>query len=83
MRALLSVFVTLLILIAIAGIGAGVAVVILASRAKGSGAGDVILAIVYGSVPFAIGTVALGSVSICMAIDLTGRQQVDAIERRK
>lgn len=81
MRGILSVFVSILAVIALLGLGLGVFVV---SKAAGVASADplgFVLALVYGSIPFAIGTIALGAVAVVSAVDKSASDQTAAINR--
>lgn len=74
MRVILSI-------IAILGIGGGILVVGAVMKTPGSGPLGFVLAFVYGSIPFAIGTVALGALAVVLAIERAADDQVGAVNR--
>jgi hypothetical protein len=73
--------VVVLAVIAVAGCGFGVWMVASVAAAPHTGELDVVIALAYGSVPFAIGTIALGAVAIALAIQRAARDQVHAVDR--
>lgn len=81
MRLLLAVFSSLLLLIALAGIGIGIAVVGAASGGVGSGGARVglLAAVEFSTIPFLIGTIALGCLAIVFAVESSKDQQIAAI----
>jgi hypothetical protein len=68
-------------MIATLGLGAGTWMVVAAMMAPHPDPGGVITALAVGSIPFAIGTVALGAVAIVLAIERAAREQIAAIHR--
>ena len=80
-KILLSIFTAVLLVIALLGIGAGIITVMVVAKTPGASALGTVGALVYGSIPFAIGTVALGAAAIVGAIDQASRDQVAAINR--
>lgn len=68
-------------MIATLGLGAGAWMVVAAMMAPHPDPGGVITALAVGSIPFAIGTVALGAVAIVLAIERAARAQIAAIHR--
>lgn len=68
-------------MIATLGLGAGTWMIVMALTVPHPDAGGVITALAVGSIPFAIGTVALGAVAIVLAIERVARAQLAAINR--
>lgn len=81
MRILIAILTALLIVIALLGLGAGLFTVAAAADAARRDPLGFAVALVYGSIPFAIGTIALGAVAIVGAIQHASREQVMAINR--
>jgi hypothetical protein len=71
----------ILAMIATLGIGAGIWTVVSVVSAPRTDALSLVAALAAGSVPFAIGTIALGAVAIVLAIEKASRDQVAAINR--
>lgn len=67
-------------MIAALGLGAGTWMVVMAMTAPHPEVG-VITALAIGSIPLAIGTIALGAVAIVLAIERAAREQIAAIHR--
>ena len=68
-------------MIATLGLGAGTWMIVAAMTAPHPDVGGIITALAVGSIPFAIGTVALGAVAIVLAIERAAREQIAAINR--
>ncbi len=81
MRILLAVLTAVLIVIALLGLGAGIFTVAAASKSASSDPLGLAIALVYGSIPFAIGTIALGAVAIVGAVEQAAREQIAEINR--
>lgn len=78
MRTLLSL---LLALIAFAGLGTGIWMLVVAIRMPHATSLDVVTALAIGSVPFLIGTVALGALAVVEAIGEASSEQLAATNR--
>ncbi|HEX7840710.1 MAG TPA: hypothetical protein VF469_24705 [Kofleriaceae bacterium] len=71
----------ILSMIGVLGLGAGIWTVASALSAPRTDAFSLVAALAAGSVPFAIGTIALGAVAIVLAIEKASRDQIAAINR--
>jgi hypothetical protein len=71
----------ILSMIATLGLGSGIWMIVAAMMAPHPAVGGIITALAVGSIPFAIGTFALGAVAIVLAIERTAREQIAAINR--
>lgn len=71
----------LLAVIGVLGLGAGVWTVVAAVSTPHRDAFGVAAAMVYGSIPFAIGVIALGAVAVVLAVDKASRNQGAVIKR--
>src|SRR5262249_48057785 len=71
----------LLSMIGALGLGVGVWTVWAAVTAPHHNEIGVAMAILYGSIPFAIGVVALGAIAVVLAVERAARDQVYAINR--
>ena len=81
MRVVLVLIVVVLALIAVCGLGAGIWVVVAVAKTPGSDALGMVIAVVYGSIPFLIGTVALGACVVALTVDVAARDQIAATNR--
>jgi hypothetical protein len=77
----LSICVAILIIVAVAGLAVEVVTVVVVAAAPDAGPLGVILAVVYGSIPFVIGTIALGAVAVVTAVQHASAEQIAAIDR--
>jgi hypothetical protein len=73
--------VVLLSFVALLGMGGGIWMVVATVAAHRTDALTIVASLGIASVPFAIGTVALGAVAIVLAIERAASDQVAAIER--
>lgn len=72
---------SILVLIGVLGIGSGIWTAVVALSAPRINELGAALAVVYGSIPFAIGVIALGAVDVILAIDRAKREQLAALGR--
>jgi hypothetical protein len=81
MRVLQALLVIFLALIAFCGLGAGFWVVASVAKAPSTDPLSMVMAVVFGSIPFLIGTVALGACVVAITIDVAARDQIAATNR--
>lgn len=79
MRPFISFLTIVLLVIGLVGVGIGTIAV--GTAATEPGAAGILAALLYGSVPFLLGTVALGASAIVLSIEQATADQVAAINR--